>query len=175
MNKQIALISSDKAIETAEDRGWQLGKIHQRLTEFARERRLRTWGYKGHSAELCLIDPLVWQDHGLDMLNGHLVVPGKFLSPDYAEHTWRDVHWDRQEIEAAFPHPSGEESCNEWLMQLMRENPESPPRAKQAYADEATQRFAVSRRAFNTMWAVAIKETGANWNRPGRRPCGEKS
>jgi hypothetical protein len=46
MNKQVDLISNDKAIEIAEDRGWELGPTHQRLEDLARERRLRSWGYK---------------------------------------------------------------------------------------------------------------------------------
>jgi len=175
MNKSIDLITTGKALEIAEDRGWQFAATHQRLTDLAREGRLRVWGYKGSSAELLLIDQDVWQDHGLDPLNGQLVIPKKIFARDYAEQIWRDVHFDRREIEAAFPHPSGEEKCSDWLMQLMREIPENQPSTKQILADEATRRFGVSRRAFDTMWTVAIKETGANWGLPGRRPGGEKS
>ena len=185
MNKQVDLISNDKAIGIAEDRGWELGPTHQRLEDLARERHLRSWGYKGSSAELRLIDPLVWQDHGLDMLNGQLIVPGKFLSPDYAEQTWRDVHWDRQEIEAAFPpnplvqigsdpanpDPSGagEVGCFKWLVQRMRESPTGRQMAKGGYKVEAEQRFGVGVRAFNRQWDRAIEETGCwAWKTPGR-------
>jgi hypothetical protein len=184
MNKQVDLISNDKAIGIAEDRGWELGPTHQRLEDLARERRLRSWGYKGSSAELRLIDPLVWQDHGLDMLNGQLIVPGKFLSPDYAEQTWRDVHWDRQEIEAAFPpdpleigsdpatpHPSetGEVGCFKWLVQRMQESPTGRQMAKRNYNAEAERRFGVGVRAFNRQWDRAIEETRCRaWKNPGR-------
>jgi hypothetical protein len=145
MNKQVDLISNDKAIGIAEDRGWELGQIHQRLTDLAREERLRSWGYKGSSAELRLIHPFIWQDHGLDMVNGQLN-PRKFPAPDYAEQTWRDVHWDRREIEDAFPpyplvqigsdpanpDPSetGEVGCFKWLGQQMLESPTGRQMAK---------------------------------------------
>jgi hypothetical protein len=103
MNKQIDLISTGEVMGITEGRGWELGQTHQRLTEFAREGRLRSWGYKGNSAELKLIDPFIWQDHGLGIANEQLVISKKIFAPDYAQRTWRDVHWDRREIEDAFP------------------------------------------------------------------------
>jgi hypothetical protein len=185
MNKQIDLISTGEVMGITEGRGWELGQTHQRLTEFAREGRLRSWGYKGNSAELKLIDPFIWQDHGLDMANEQLVIPKKIFAPDYAQRTWRDVHWDRREIEDAFPPYSleqtgsdpatprpgetGEAGCREWLMQQMRESPKKRKgqMTKSAYADEAKRRFLVSRRAFDRIWAAALEATGADWNNPG--------
>ena len=118
------------------------------------------------------------------MLNGQLIVPGKFLSPDYAEQTWRDVHWDRQEIEAAFPpdpleigsdpatpHPSetGEVGCFKWLVQRMQESPTGRQMAKRNYNAEAERRFGVGVRAFNRQWDRAIEETRCRaWKNPGR-------
>jgi hypothetical protein len=185
MNKQIELISTGKARAIAEDCGWTLGPTHQILEEFARKGRLRSWGYKGNSSELTLIDPFIWQDHGLDILNEQLIVPKKFLASDYAEQTWRDVHWDRREIEAAFPpYPlmqtgsdpatprpgeTGEAGCREWLMQQMRESPGQRQKSKQAYADEAKQLFGIGPRAFNRIWDAAVEGTRAfAWKRPGR-------
>jgi hypothetical protein len=136
MNKQVDLIDTDRAFSIAEDRGWQFGATHQRLTDLAREGRLQFWGYKGNSAELLPINSRVWQNHGLDPLKGELVIPGKIFARDYAEQVWRDVHVDRQEFEAAFPDPdeSGEDRCSGWLMQEMRESPEYPPKPKLDYA-----------------------------------------
>ena len=184
MNEQVDLISNDKAIEIAAGCGWQLSAIHQRLTELARKGRLHAWGYKGSSAELCLIPRLVWHDHGLDMRYGQLVIPGKIFARDYAEQVWRDVHWDRQDFEAAFlpapreigpdpanPDPSetGEVGCFNWLVQRMRESPTGRQMARGIYETKARQRFEVSIRGFRRQWDRAIEETGCwAWKNPGR-------
>jgi hypothetical protein len=185
MNKQVDLISNGEAFGIAEDRGWQFGATHQRLTDLAREGRLRVWGYKGNSAELCLIDKFVWQNHGLDPSNGQLVIPGKIFARDYAEQVFRDIHFDRQEIEAAFPpdplvqigsdpanpDPSetGEVGCFKWLAQQMRESPTGRQMAKGIYEAEAKQRFGVSIRGFRRQWDRAIEETKCEaWKNPGR-------
>jgi hypothetical protein len=184
MKEQIDLISTGQVFDIAESCGWgDIGEIHKRLTNLARDGHLRSWGYEGNTSELRLIDPFVWQDHGLDIANDQLIVPSKFLAPDYAEHIWREVRWDRREIEAAFPlyslmrmdsapvpaPPSkvGEEECCKWLIQLMREGPKRNP--KSHYQAEANRRFGVGLSAFNRAWDVAKNETKQwDWGYPGR-------
>jgi hypothetical protein len=184
MSEQTDLIDLGKIFDIAESCGWQsVDEIHKRLTELARNGRLRSWGYKGNTSELRLIDPFIWQDHGLDIVNEQLVVPSKFLAPDYVEQTWRDIRWDRREIEAAFPlyslmqmgsdpvlaPPSraGEEECRKWLMQQMRQG--SKQHTKPHYQAEAKRRFWVGPNAFNRAWEAAIQETERwDWSYPGR-------
>jgi hypothetical protein len=185
MNKQVDLISTGKAFDIAEDRGWQFGATHQRLTDLAREGRLQFWGYKGNSAELLPINSRVWQNHGLDPLKGELVIPGKIFARDYAEQVWRDVHVDRQEFEAAFPpYPlvqigsdpanpdpaeTGEVGCFNWLVRRMRESPTGRQMYKGNYDTEAKRHFGVSIRGFNRQWDRAIDETECwAWKNPGR-------
>jgi hypothetical protein len=184
MNAPIGLISTHEAFAIAEDRGWSVNEIHLNLTRLASEGRLRAWGYKGNTAQLRLIDLFTWQDHGLDMLNGQLVIPYKVFAPDYAEQIWQEVHWERHEIEAAFPpymlvqkdsdsastNPSGngEDECRKWLVQLMQQSPKQHP--KPFYEAEARQNFNIGSRAFIRAWEAALKETGnRDWNLSGRR------
>jgi hypothetical protein len=115
-------------------------------------------------------------------LNGQLVIPDQIFAPDYAEQVWREVRWDRHEIEAAFPlyslmqmssdsvatHPSkaGEEECRKWLMQLMQGSKQNP---KPHYQAEANRRFGIGPVAFNRAWDAAKQETKrCDWGYPGR-------
>jgi hypothetical protein len=185
MNAPIDLISTDEVFAIAEDRGWEsVNEIHSNLTKLAKEGHLRAWGYKGDTAQLQFIDPFTWQDHGLDMLNEQLIVPGRFLAPDYAEQTWREIRWDRHEIEAAFPpytlvlqgsdpapaNPSGngEDECRKWLICQMKQGRKQ--HNKRHYHDEASRLFGVGPVAFNRAWDAAKQETERwDWGHPGRR------
>jgi hypothetical protein len=60
------------------------------------------------------------------------------------------------------------EDCLSWLKAEMLANSERSPRAKPSYFAEAVERFGVTRRNFDRLWAQAKQETGANWKK-GRR------
>ena len=68
---------------------------------------------------------------------------------------------------AGTPKIEGERDCADWLKQLMRKYPDKP-KSKREYHQEAVRRFAISVRAFDRIWAQAVKETHSNWSDSGR-------
>ncbi|MGF1628533.1 MAG: hypothetical protein ACFCUT_03615 [Kiloniellaceae bacterium] len=57
--------------------------------------------------------------------------------------------------------------CQNWLHQLMRDDP-APGKKKPHYQQEARQRFGVSIRQFNQLWAIAATNN-PKWSAPGRK------
>jgi hypothetical protein len=64
---------------------------------------------------------------------------------------------------------ASETQCLTWLTQEMRKN-EDPPKAKNAYREEAKKQFGTGHRAFDRAWAKAITATNrTNWSNSGRK------
>lgn len=59
--------------------------------------------------------------------------------------------------------------CQVWLEGEMRKNLKQNSRPKADWRREAGQKFAVSDRAFDRVWAHAVAETGSKWASPGRK------
>jgi hypothetical protein len=62
------------------------------------------------------------------------------------------------------------ESCREWLEAAMRQAPNRGFKSKGEWRREAKERFGISGRAFDRIWAAALESTGANWGRHGAPP-----
>jgi hypothetical protein len=60
--------------------------------------------------------------------------------------------------------------CREWLEAAMRQAPNRGSKSKGEWRREAKDRFGVSGRAFDRIWAAALESTGANWGRRGAPP-----
>ena len=64
---------------------------------------------------------------------------------------------------------ASEVRCLTWLTQEMSKN-EDPPKAKDAYREEAKKQFGTAHRAFDRAWAKAITTTNRrNWSNSGRK------
>jgi hypothetical protein len=62
------------------------------------------------------------------------------------------------------------ESAQAWLVDLMKKSPEVTGNPKAFYLAQATNKFGISKRAFNRIWDAAISESGAvNWAKAGRK------
>lgn len=59
--------------------------------------------------------------------------------------------------------------ARDWLESQMRADPEMTLKPKAQYKSEAIKKFGVSNRAFESAWDVALEQTGARWDRPGRK------
>jgi hypothetical protein len=66
-------------------------------------------------------------------------------------------------------HPA-QAACWEWLEAAMREAPNRGAKSKREWRRDAKERFNVSGRAFDRIWAAALESTGANWGRHGAPP-----
>jgi hypothetical protein len=58
-------------------------------------------------------------------------------------------------------------ACREWLEAAMREAPTRGRKPKREWRKEAKATFNVSGRAFDQIWAAALRSTGAEWDRCG--------
>jgi hypothetical protein len=65
------------------------------------------------------------------------------------------------------PVSSPSKRCESWLTNQMRETPRERPKPKSEFRTEAQQVFGISGNEFDSIWAVAIEKTGANWSKPG--------
>lgn len=64
-----------------------------------------------------------------------------------------------------------EARCRTWLSEAMRRSPERSPMKKSRWLSEAQQLFhGLAKRAFDRAWPAAIRDTGAKWDRSGRKP-----
>jgi hypothetical protein len=61
-------------------------------------------------------------------------------------------------------------ACRKWLEAAMRQAPNRGPKSKDEWRREVKERFGVSGRAFDRIWAAALESTGANWGRHGAPP-----
>lgn len=59
--------------------------------------------------------------------------------------------------------------CYSWLAAQMRAAPDNNPKPKQEWKKETQDRFEISGREFDRAWASCLRETEANWGRPGRK------
>jgi hypothetical protein len=61
-------------------------------------------------------------------------------------------------------------ACREWLIREMQASPDAKPKSKTEFFQDAKQKFAISRRSFESSWRLAIEKTGATaWSAAGRR------
>lgn len=66
---------------------------------------------------------------------------------------------------------AAETKCKAWLTGKMRASPKVRPKSKINFRTEAQKQFRWLRgRAFERAWRAAIRETGADWSRPGPTP-----
>jgi hypothetical protein len=65
------------------------------------------------------------------------------------------------------PVASPSKRCESWLTNHMRETPLERPKPKSEFRTEAQQLFGISGNEFDSIWAVAIEQTGANWSKAG--------
>ena len=64
--------------------------------------------------------------------------------------------------------PAPKQPAGKWLEAAMREAPTRGAKSKREWRKEAKEKFNVSGRAFDQIWATALQSTGANWDRRGR-------
>jgi len=57
--------------------------------------------------------------------------------------------------------------CELWLTIQMRESPLERPKPKREFRSEAQQLFGISGNEFDSIWAVTVEQTGANWSKSG--------
>jgi hypothetical protein len=72
--------------------------------------------------------------------------------------------WLRKKMESR-PIVAGSD-CRTWLEREMRISPQRV-QPKRHWRTLAKQKFGVSGRSFERAWAEALRNTGAQWNRPG--------
>jgi hypothetical protein len=92
-----------------------------------------------------------------------------FLSTDSLEKVLHKLLSHRPAVQVK-QKVSAESQCRAWLIQEM-EKYASPPKPKDAYREEATQKFGIGHRPFDRAWTAAMTTTNRhNWSNPGRKP-----
>jgi hypothetical protein len=90
--------------------------------------------------------------------------------------TWTHLQVPKDAILKHWPRPEPKSkpglNCRRWLVEEMRKTPTKRPRPKEAFCDEAKNRFPqLGGRQFNRAWDDAIVESGAlAWKKPGPTP-----
>jgi hypothetical protein len=64
----------------------------------------------------------------------------------------------------------GEVDCLTYLTKAMRQSPLRNLVPKSTYFNEVQRIFGTSQKQFNRDWDIALKLTGAQWDKPGRKP-----
>src|SRR4051812_37204915 len=70
----------------------------------------------------------------------------------------------------SFPNNERERRCFQYLLHQMEAMSEHPSKTKTEYSKLCRQKFRVTVGSFESCWREAIKATGVQWDRPGRRP-----
>lgn len=67
-----------------------------------------------------------------------------------------------------------ESQCTDWLIEQMGLHPDRSPKPKSEWWAEAIDLYGheLSHRSFDRAWDAAVRATGSNWNKPGRRKGG---
>jgi hypothetical protein len=87
---------------------------------------------------------------------------------------YTEVRFPRRDALRVWPEPpvtaKTATACRKWLIDQMQASPNTPPKSKSKLFQDATKKFAISRRSFDAEWKNAIKETEAKaWSAVGRR------
>jgi hypothetical protein len=69
-----------------------------------------------------------------------------------------------------FPKDAAERACYGYLLGLMQASPEQQRSPKAELKKYCRRTFRVTVDCFEYCWREAIKVSGANWDKPGRRP-----
>jgi hypothetical protein len=62
---------------------------------------------------------------------------------------------------------AADNDCEAWLEAAMRASPERRPKPKDEWRKEAKEKFGLSGRAFDRLWAALLQSTGAKWGLSG--------
>ena len=81
-------------------------------------------------------------------------------APDFAE---------RRIYARLFPKDAAERDCYHHLLSLMRTSPNRQVSTEAELKAACRRQFGVTVESFRYTWAEAIKVSGANWDKPGRR------
>jgi hypothetical protein len=65
------------------------------------------------------------------------------------------------------PVASPSKKCGAWLSGLMHASPLERPKPKRELFIEAKGKFGISESEFNRVWATALQQTNASWDKPG--------
>jgi hypothetical protein len=90
------------------------------------------------------------------------MTPPELGVPDFAEH---------RRFIRTFPKDRAERDCLRYLVDVMKASPEEQTAKKADLERFCRQQFRITAGSFDDYcWPEAIKASGANWDRSGRRP-----
>jgi hypothetical protein len=81
-------------------------------------------------------------------------------TPDLTEH---------RIVIRSFPKDAAERDCYQYLLGLMQDSPDHQESTKAELEQYCRTSFHVTVDSFDYCWREAIKVSGANWHKPGRR------